>query len=211
MAVPVKLQPLAHEQHGVLTRAQVTIAGMTSSAINHQLRRGDWQRVLPRTFLTHGGPLTDQSMDVAAVLYAGKGAMLSHESAGALYGWCQRPLIAQVSVPASRRCASRQRVTVHRVVVLRGDVGYKGALPVASPAFTFIQLLGSAATAGAALALLGTADQSRLIDAEAVLARCGPRVRWGSEIRCALPDVESGSHSASKSSSFAAFVDMACP
>jgi hypothetical protein len=74
-------------QHQVITRSQILASGMTESALVHRLRAGGpWQRLLPGVFLAvTGAPASDQR-DLAALLYAGPGSLLTGTAALRLWG-----------------------------------------------------------------------------------------------------------------------------
>ena len=61
--------------------------GMTESTLQHRLRvGGPWQRLLPGVFLTVTGVPTSDQRDVAALLYAGPGSLLTGTAALRLWG-----------------------------------------------------------------------------------------------------------------------------
>jgi very-short-patch-repair endonuclease/predicted transcriptional regulator of viral defense system len=81
------LADLARQQHGVVARQQLAAAGFQKDAIAVRLRRGRLHRVhagvygvVPRQLLTRQGQW------MAAVLASGPEALLSHQTAAALWG-----------------------------------------------------------------------------------------------------------------------------
>jgi hypothetical protein len=70
------LRPLLDAQHNVLSREQATGAGLTRRAIDHRLRRGLWQRLLPGVYLVQLGRPSRRQAQIAALLFAGEGAAL---------------------------------------------------------------------------------------------------------------------------------------
>ena len=64
----------------VITRAQALRRGFTRREIERRLASGKWQRILPRTYFT-GGDLTELDRAVAALAFAGRGALLSGAAA----------------------------------------------------------------------------------------------------------------------------------
>ena len=71
----------ARRQGGFVTREQCIEAGLTSRAIEVRLRRDGWVRWLPRVFLLPGVAPDAGSKLLAALLWAGPEAVLSHDSA----------------------------------------------------------------------------------------------------------------------------------
>src|SRR5918996_6297443 len=67
---------IAHAQDGLITRQQVLAAGMSTGAVGRAVR-GRWQIVLPGVYATFTGPLSDIHRWRAAVLYAGRGSLIT--------------------------------------------------------------------------------------------------------------------------------------
>src|SRR5687768_16890105 len=90
---------LARPQHGVVSRRQLLDAGLTPEAIRHRVRRGKLHPVRRGVFAV-GRPGVDQlGRWMAAVLACGSGAVLSHTSAGALWGISTAVRGLHVTVP----------------------------------------------------------------------------------------------------------------
>jgi very-short-patch-repair endonuclease len=83
----VALAAILSRQYQVITRSQVLASGMTQRALVHRLRAGGpWQRLLPGVFLAVTGAPTSDQRDLAALLYAGSGSLLTGISALRLWG-----------------------------------------------------------------------------------------------------------------------------
>src|SRR5690606_14738462 len=94
---------VAERQAGVLTRVQALASGLTRGAILARLASGRWQRVYRGVYATFSGPLPRRGQLWAAVLKAGTGAVLSHETAAELAGLVDQPSRAiHLTVPAER-------------------------------------------------------------------------------------------------------------
>lgn len=95
---------LVHSQHGLLSRRQLHEWGIDDPAIAHRLRARRWQRVLHGVHCLHVGPLTRPAILLAALLYGGPDAALSHASAGEEWGMLRveldRPV--HITVPYGR-------------------------------------------------------------------------------------------------------------
>src|SRR6185437_14314851 len=84
--VPPGLREIARCQGGVVTRQQALRTGMTAGAIVAKIKYGRWRQLYRGVYATFTGPLSRQARLWAAVLYAGNGARLSHETAAELHG-----------------------------------------------------------------------------------------------------------------------------
>ena len=103
-------------QDNVISRQQAHACGMTRSALAHRLRPdGPWQRLLPGIYLAQTGTPNAAQREMAALLHAGPGSVLTGQAA--LYGLgltTTEPRRLDVLVPASRRPGSVAFVEVHR-------------------------------------------------------------------------------------------------
>ncbi len=84
--VPRGLREIAHCQGGIVSRRQALATGMTPGAIVAKIKYARWQQLYRGVYATFTGPLSREARLWAAVLYAGKGARLSHETAAELHG-----------------------------------------------------------------------------------------------------------------------------
>ncbi len=197
MAVPPQVRTLVDLQAGVLTREQLRAAGITDAAIHQAVSKGRWQRVLPRVFVLHSGPVDATAREWAALLYAGQGAALSHATAAAAHGWSSTSgEKVHVSVPRSRMVAPQPGVSVHRARFRGGDICYRGERAVTAPARTVIDLVAGATSADDAIAVVARALQWRRVGSAQVLTAMGARrLRWRAQVCEALGDVAAGSQS----------------
>lgn len=81
------IDKVAQAQHGLVTGAQLTVAGWTEGAIRQARRRGELVQVRRNVFRTAGAPATRAQAWLAAVLAVGDGAVVSHASAADLWGF----------------------------------------------------------------------------------------------------------------------------
>jgi hypothetical protein len=99
----------------VLSRQEALRRGFTRREIERRLASGKWQRILPRTYFT-GGDLTDLDRAVAALAFAGDGALLSGAAAlreSEVRG-IRAPRRILVLVPPANRTRSAGWVDVRR-------------------------------------------------------------------------------------------------
>jgi very-short-patch-repair endonuclease len=129
---------LVRRQHGVITREQLLALGFSAKAIRHRVSAGRLHPVMRGVYAVGRPELTQKGRWIAAVLACGPGAVLSHESAAALWG-IRKPRSGpiHVSVPASRR-ARHKGIVVHRRTKIAATV--KDNIPLTSPTATLIDL-----------------------------------------------------------------------
>jgi hypothetical protein len=98
-----KLTRLVATQHGVLSREQVLGCGMTEKALRCALGRpGGWQILLPGVYLTAPGKLSHDQRDMAALLYAGVGSVITGIAALRRHGIaCIDHGVVEVLVPGN--------------------------------------------------------------------------------------------------------------
>jgi very-short-patch-repair endonuclease len=80
-----RLWALARRQHGVVSWAQLLGLGFTAKAIEHRIAKGRLHRIHRGVYAVGRPELTQRGHWMAAVLYCGPTALLSHESAAALW------------------------------------------------------------------------------------------------------------------------------
>lgn len=132
---------LARNQHGVVARRQLLELGLGDEAIEHRLAKGRLH-VITRGVYAVGWPeMTRERRWMAAVLTCGKGAVLSHRSAGALWG-IAREREGRIDVSVRRRCEHRRKGVRarSRPSLPDKDVVVRDRLPVTAPARTLVDL-----------------------------------------------------------------------
>jgi very-short-patch-repair endonuclease len=131
----------AETQHGVVSRAQARDLGISDAAISRRTSDGLWTRVLPGVFRIAGAPQTDLQVPMAAVLWAGDGAVVSHATAARIWGIeGARERKVELWVPWPRN-PRHDLVEVHRGMrVDRADRVRVGPIPLTTPIRTLIDL-----------------------------------------------------------------------
>jgi hypothetical protein len=81
-----QLPALLGLQDWVIHRSQALAAGMTARAIEHRLRSGQWQVLLPSVYLTHPGEASRRQMLVGALLFAGSSSAVDAGDACRYHG-----------------------------------------------------------------------------------------------------------------------------
>jgi hypothetical protein len=157
------LPGLLDEQMGLVSVAQLLDSGLTRSAVRARLRR-EWCYVLPRVISTTRGALTEDQRLVAALLFAGEGAVVASLTAATWHGVRAARLdrLVRVVIPANRHVRGTGFVVVTRTT--RPDAGTwaRGPLVISSPARSVADAAREAG-ADAARALVIEAMQRRLV------------------------------------------------
>jgi len=136
------LAAVLRRQHGVVSRDQLRALGLTDSAIKGRVRSGVLLRVDRGVYAAGHDRLTATGRWMAAVLGSGESAVLSHRSAGALWGLFTRSMsFTDVTVPRSTNRRGRRGVVVHLASALPPqDLTTKDGVPVTKPARTLLDL-----------------------------------------------------------------------
>jgi very-short-patch-repair endonuclease/predicted transcriptional regulator of viral defense system len=136
------LWALARRQHGVVTRQQLLAQGHSKKWIEHRVARGRLHRIYDGVFAVGRPALTQHGRWMAAVLSCGPQAVLSHESAAALWSIRRsRSSRIDVSLPSDTGRRARRGIVLHRRPTLRElDATRHYGIPVTTPICTLIDL-----------------------------------------------------------------------
>jgi hypothetical protein len=208
--VPPGLREIARCQAGVVTRQQALRTGMTAGAIVAKIKYGRWRQLYRGVYATFTGPLSRQARLWAAVLYAGNGARLSHETAAELHGLHDQHAPAgtpgtpgtlgtpgtpggpsapvppiHLTVPASRRVRPAHGLVIH-VSALLGEPSPvpRGTLPRTPVEATVLDLVDAARGIDEARAWVTRACARGLTTQERLRAAMSARsrLRWRSQL-----------------------------
>jgi len=135
------LHRLAAEQFGTLSRAQALESGVSAAGITRRLQRDSWERIMPGVYGVVGAPESDRKAVMAAALWGGDGSVVSHGTAGKLWGIAgARTGKVELWVP-SPRDPKHPLVHVHRGTRIdRTDRTTVGPIPITTPIRTLIDL-----------------------------------------------------------------------
>lgn len=129
------LARIAADQHGVVTTAQLRCVGFDKSAIDRRVKAGRLLRVHRGVYAVGHLPPSPHARAMAAVLACGPNALLSHRSAGALYGLIRHDGPVDITSPTNR---SHAGITLHRSQTTERTIHY--GIPTTTPARTLIDL-----------------------------------------------------------------------
>ncbi len=129
---------IAGEQHGIITRAQLLAAGLDAHEIAYRRRIARLHLLYRGVYAVGHRPPSPHASAMAAVLACGPGAVLSHRSAGALWGMLRWRGPIDVTAAGNH---TRRNVRVHRSRTLHpDDVTRHYGIPVTTPARTLLDL-----------------------------------------------------------------------
>ena len=187
-----------HEQHRVVSRAQLQAAGVSDAVVRQRLRSRRWQTVHPGVYMTHTGPVGYDEHLVAALLYAGPEAAWSHYTAAEQFGLIKpddrRPVY--VSVPWRRRVRARPNLVITRDT--HWEDRQAAVIPPRSrPAEAVLEIVGISGSLDAAAAVVAEACQSGRVSPDQILAALvgRHRLRHRAALGQILADVAQGAHS----------------
>jgi predicted transcriptional regulator of viral defense system len=165
------LYQIAEQQGGYFSAAQARDAGFSYSLLSYHVRNGRFKRVRPRVYRLVQFPASPHEDLHVASLQAGPEAVISHDSALALYDLSDLlPDQVHVTIP---RTASRRRsgLKLHTNQLEPEDVTHYEGLPVTTVSRTLVDV----ATAGLAeeqvRQAIGEALRRGLVSRESLVLR----------------------------------------
>jgi predicted transcriptional regulator of viral defense system/very-short-patch-repair endonuclease len=183
---------LAERQHGVVGRGQLVGLGLSEEAVRVRLRAGRLHRVHPGVYAVGYQPLTQQARWMAAVLFCGEGAVLSHRSAAALWG-IRGSAGATIHVTSSAKAHSRGVIQRHYSRLPDDETTIEDGIPVTSVPRTIFDLAAGpprsiAERAQAVESMLRQAEYRELHDSLSLPVLLGryPRRSGARAVRLAL-------------------------
>ena len=168
---------IADRQHGVVSRDQMRRLGFKEGAINHAATTGRLHRVFRGAYALGRAHIAPHGRLMAATLACGKGAVLSHRSAGALLGLLDEgPVVIDVIAPPSRG-RGIDGIYLHRVRPPRlEETGTVYGIPCTSPARTLVDLAGTVGE-WTLRSAFERAARREMLDLAAIEASIDPRRR----------------------------------
>jgi very-short-patch-repair endonuclease len=130
------LAELLRRQQGVISRRQAANYGMSLAALRHRIREGGrWQALLPGVYLASTGRPDDAQRQMAALLYAGPGAIITGHAALAFHRLrAEKTGLVDVLVPLTRRRQDVGFVRLHRTSRVHAVAFRAGEICYAPPA-----------------------------------------------------------------------------
>jgi hypothetical protein len=190
-----RLTATLRAQDNVLSRHQALACGMTRSALAHRLRPGGpWQRLLPGVYLALTGAPNVVQKEMAALLHAGSGSVLTGPAALRGLGITDaEPTRFDVLVPNSRRPQSMAFVTIHRTTRMPERVISEGRRLYTLPPRALVDTARGMTSLREVRALIAGAVQQRHCPLRALAGELPQgRVRNSALLRRALAEVAEG-------------------
>jgi hypothetical protein len=129
---------LAKKQHGYATRQQLLRLGLGRGAIRRRIAGGRLIPVYAGVYAVGHTPTHPLERAHGALLACGPGAVLSHGSAGVVWGLFKEwRMPFEVTVPGRRR---RPEITIHSAKLIRPDWTTNLGIRVTSPARTVMDM-----------------------------------------------------------------------
>jgi hypothetical protein len=200
--MPIEMPPQSDELLAIQSRAiacrQGAGAGINPRAMRSRMGSGRWQRLQWGVYAVHSGEPARETMLWAALLRAGPGAVLSHQTAAERHGLIDGPssLIA-ITVPAARRPAQLKKIT--GLVIYRSDAILRTTHPAMLPPCTRIEdtvldLIQIAPNFDESYAWICRAIGRRLTTADRIrhAMEARKKMRWRRELTLAVADAGEG-------------------
>jgi predicted transcriptional regulator of viral defense system len=127
---------LAERQHGCVARRQLLALGIGEDAIDHRIAAGRLHRIHHGVYAVGHAKLSVRGRWMAAVLAAGPGAVLSHRSAGALWGLRGG---SGIEITSPQKCR-RPGIIAHRATLRPDELTTRDGIPVTTVARTLLDL-----------------------------------------------------------------------
>ncbi|HEY7151080.1 MAG TPA: type IV toxin-antitoxin system AbiEi family antitoxin domain-containing protein [Solirubrobacterales bacterium] len=173
---------LAERQWGIVSRPQLLRCGLSEARIGRWTEDGRLFRVHRGVYALGHRPLSPESHLAAALLHAGPGAALSHET-GAWWWQVTRRRPPRIHVSTPTRASSVDRVSVHRPRILERT--WHRGMPVAPVARTLLDIAQRVPFEELRKAL-AEAEYLRLVDLDTVQAMLKPGQPGSAALRKAL-------------------------
>jgi very-short-patch-repair endonuclease len=135
------LAALATCQHGVVSYAQAVAAGVTRRAIERRAEAGRLHRLRRGVYAVGHTAKMPLAGEAAALLACGPGAILSHRSAGTVWGICDHSGTGMDVTVIGRDCGVKSGIHVRRARRLCDcDLRVRAGLRLTGPARTLLDL-----------------------------------------------------------------------
>jgi hypothetical protein len=189
--------PGLENQADTVARCQGEEAGIAPYAMRNKVRSGRWQRLQRGVYATFSGEPSREATLWAALLRAGPGAVLSHQTAAERHGLIDKPTpVISITVPLSR---SPARAKIPGIVIHRSDAILRTKHAAMLPPCTRVEdtvldLIQNAQTFDDAYAWICRALGRRRTTADRIRQAMDARkkMRWRREIAAALGDAADG-------------------
>jgi hypothetical protein len=195
------LDRLLIQQLDVIARSQALAVGATANALRHWLRPGGpWRGLLPGVYLAATGAPTTLQQEMAALLYAGPGSLITGPAALRCHHIrTELTEIVDVLVPPARRRRDAQFVRLYRTTRMPGRIWEAGPVRYVMPARAVADAVRRMASLRDVRAVVADAVQRDKCAISSLAAELAGGPRKGSVLfREALADVADGIRSSAE-------------
>jgi hypothetical protein len=192
------LRYLASCQFGIVSRPQALRGGLTAGMIKFRVASGRWRQIHRGIYATFNGDLSYGSRLWAAVLSAGPGAVLSHETSAELHRLAdKRDRLVHVMVADPRHVKAAEDVRLHRSARSIEAVQVHGYPPCTAIEETVLDLTQAARSFDDVCGWVTRAIARELTDETRLQAAMTKRerLRWRADLREVLEAAAAGDHS----------------
>jgi very-short-patch-repair endonuclease len=137
--IDAEIAALAGQQHGVVARRQLLASGVGRMAIVRRIEGGRLHPLHPGVYAVGHRVLSQRGRWMAAVLACGPHAVLSHQSAAALWG-IRGTTKTRIDVTVPSHLRSRPGLHPHRAVLPHDETTTHDGIPTTTPARTLLDL-----------------------------------------------------------------------
>jgi hypothetical protein len=185
-------------QADAVARRQSAAVGIGQDRMRNRVRSGRWQRMQRGVYAAFSGDPARETLLWAALLRAGPGAVLSHQTAAERHGLIDEPgPVIVITVPAARHPGRRAKIP--GVIIHRSDAVLRTKHPAMLPPCTRVEdtvldLIEVAPTFDDAYMWICRAIGRRRTTADRIRVAMDARkkMRWRRDIALALGDAKGG-------------------
>jgi hypothetical protein len=192
---------ILEQQLDVITRRQALATGLTKHALEHRIRPGGpWRGVLPGVYMAASGAPTTLQQEMAALLYAGPGSLITGSAAlRSHHIRTELTEIIDVLVPSTRQRRDTGVVRLHRTTRMPGRIWEAGPVRYVMPARAVADAVRALTSLRDVRAVVADAVQRRRCAINDLLTELDAGPNAGSVLfREALADVADGIGSAAE-------------
>jgi hypothetical protein len=195
--IPPQGGELIAAQSKAIARRQGSVASIDPQTMRNWIRSGRWQQLQRGVYATFSGEPTRETVLWGALLRAGPGAVLSHQTAAERHRLVDEPSpLITITVPVSRHPAQAK---IQGIVIHRSDAIVRTRHPAMLPPCTRVEdtvldLIQIAASFDDAYAWICRAIGRRRTTADRIRVAMDARkkMRWRGEIAAALGSADEG-------------------
>jgi len=131
---------IAERQYGAFSRTQARSTGLSEYAMTRRVGTGAWETLLPSVYRLPGAPRTGRQRAMAAALWGGPRAVISHTTAARLLRLdAVRADAIHLTLPRRAKARTPSGLVLHRIDIPREDRVSVDGIPCTSATRTLIE------------------------------------------------------------------------